>query len=431
MTMSTTVRSTPSEKSGSPARTGVTSPPPWRTDVQAHRVVSTRTSVTGASTSTRSVAPASPCLRERDERGAGRDRGVGAHGQRDGGARARDPHVVAVVGDADARRGRSGAREGDVAHEARERRGSSTVARPLSYSVRAITRRRLYASGGSVRSPAPPGPTRGAPGRRTWPRRRPRRAPRPPRRRRSSASVSPGLMVLSEPVPLASTAPVPIDDRCVSSVAMPGGIGSHDARSVTPSAPWSRSRRGARRSGAPRRRGRGAAASASTPANAGATRAISSCTSSTRLEVEVDAEARARARRRSASRPSTCRRGVTSRATRCTRPSRLVVLPAFSPHTVVGSTRRRARRRRCTNASDRDHEAHDGRAPVGRARGRGSRSSEVGAEQRRGVSIVAVGRGPEDAGGVEPGRAGHRRPTPRGSARAPASSVTRRGGTRA
>ncbi len=69
------------------------------------------------------------------------------------------------------------------------------------------------------------------------------------------------------------------------------------------------------------------------------------------LEVEVDVEARRQLLRRCASRPSSVPSGVIRRATRCTRPSRLVVLPAFSPHTEVrAGTRRRAPRRRCVNA---------------------------------------------------------------------------------
>ena len=102
--------------------------------------------------------------------------------------------------------------------------------------------------------------------------------------------------------------------------------------------------------------------------------------------------------------------GVMSRARRITRPSRLVVLPAFSPHTDVGRNTsafggvdvERAHRHDEPGGIERELRA----APIGEV------LDQVGAEQHERVD-GAGGRGGEDAGGIE-ARAGRARcPTPR------------------
>ena len=130
-----------------------------------------------------------------------------------------------------------------------------------------------------------------------------------------------------------------------------------------------------------------------TPGNAGATRAISSCHLFGGREVEVLARAAARARRRCASPAWPCPRATTLRATRCTRPSRLVIVPSCSPQVVTGrktsaalsSRSGRCRPRSRTGAGD---------AGGGQRRGRGSRR----AGRRRAAPARRCRRRPRRAG---------------------------------
>ena len=195
------------------------------------------------------------------------------------------------------------------------------------------TRRAAWAPAASIAA-VPHVERRGAP---RAPRRRPRPPPRPTPSSSSGASplASPGL-IGSEPVPLAATAPVP-ERRQVRLVGGDAGLdrlpraagGDARARAGT------RSRRGSRRSGAPRRRAPGARGRRRRRRTTGATRAISSCTSSTVSNPKSTSKRAASScamRQSSIVVPS----GVMRRARRSTRPSRLVVLPPFSPHTEVG-----------------------------------------------------------------------------------------------
>ena len=121
-----------------------------------------------------------------------------------------------------------------------------------------------------------------------------------------------------------------------------------------------------------------ARSSAVTPASAGATRAISSVTSSTvaRSRSRPSRSASSAAMRQSSiAVPS----GATLRPTRCTRPSRFVTVPAFSPHSVHG----RNTSARCvdsdSNAVDRDDRVDRvERAP--RERGVGEVADRIGAD---------------------------------------------------
>ena len=163
---------------------------------------------------------------------------------------------------------------------------------------------------------------------------------------RRLAVASPGL-IASEPVPAAATAPLPSDDRCDSSAATPGLIGSHERPVVTPSTSWNTisSGKSAIGSTAPSRARR-----SELGVDAGERRARPGRSRPARLR-----PSRGRSRRRSASRaPAAMRQssivvpsGVIRRATRCTRPSRLVLLPVLlAPHRGGQERRRRGRRRR-------------------------------------------------------------------------------------
>ena len=214
-------------------------------------------------------------------------------------------------------------------------------------------------------------------------------------------------MVTSAPVPLAATAPVPSDERCDSSAATPGGIGSHVRPVVTPSTcvKTISSGKSAIGSTAPSRARR--TRSASTPACAGATRAISSWTSST---VSRPKSAPKRAASSWAMRQSSIvvPSGVMRRAWRITRPSRLVVVPLFSPHTEVGrntSARAAASSVNAPTATTNFTASSTG----AHADAVGEVLLEVGAEQHQRVDR-ARRRGLEDAGGVEPGLGGHAAP---------------------
>ena len=104
--------------------------------------------------------------------------------------------------------------------------------------------------------------------------------------------------------------------------------------------------------------------------------------------------------------------GATLRPTRCTRPSRLVIVPVFSPQSVHGQEHvGAARGRRATNAPTAIDEAGAVDAAL-REVGVGEVGERIGAEQHEHVDL-AVGGGAEDAGGVEPALARHRAPRAR------------------
>ena len=119
----------------------------------------------------------------------------------------------------------------------------------------------------------------------------------------------------------------------LSSIATPGRIGSHERSRADPGPGAGRSRRDGARWAAPPRRAPGGSAR-SRARRARCARAISSCTSSTVSNPNsVPSRANSVAMRQSA---IVVPSGVMTRARRLTRPSRLVALPSFSPHTDVG-----------------------------------------------------------------------------------------------
>ena len=167
-----------------------------------------------------------------------------------------------------------------------------------------------------------------------------------------------------------------------------------------------RSRRGARRSAAPRRRARGA------PARR---RRLRTPARRARARPARRRRARSRTRRRSATPSSPAIRqssivvpsGVTSCATRCTRPSRFDIVPVFSPHTRRGQEHLGAlRRRRATNVPTAITERT--RASAASTSARSGTSASRSAPSTTSVSIGAVG------GGARGCRAcrGRRRPGP-------------------
>ena len=215
-------------------------------------------------------------------------------------------------------------------------------------------------------------------------------------RRRSASPRRPGLSSSSASD---STSPVPTCEVCLLGRDRPGRIGSHARRMVTPiDATNTISSRcsASGRTAVARAEQDGVDAGVG-----GAARAISSCTSSTVSRSKSSTEAGelggdAPVVHRRALRVTTCC------VTRCTRPSRLVIVPVFSPHTVTG--RNTSARRASDEGVDGDHEVDRWRAPGG-AR---SRSGKSAWDRRRAARAPSIRRGRcEDAGGVESGGVGH------------------------
>ena len=340
-------------------------------------------------------------LVEREERGARRDGGVGARP-----AASTEPPVevtrTSVPSATPMRRGPSGARSSDGAR--RERRQRRRLRRRRARRRRACgrprggERRRRVAAAGAVGRAGPRvhGGRRGPRPRR---RRRPDRVGAADRRSRRPASRS------------CSRCRRPRRRRCSVDRPSPtrsaGRIGSHDASVSAMRAGPSTSSSPCSASGSttPSRARRSSAAS--TPAYAGATRAISSCTSSavSRSKSTPKRSASSAAIRQSAIARAVGRDLAGRRAARGPRGSWRCPPSRPTPSTgrndvgarsmLVGDERVDRDRRSRTASSARADERAVGEVVV-----------RVGAQEHERVD-PAVGRGAEDAGGVEARLVGH------------------------
>ena len=226
--------------------------------------------------------------------------------------------------------------------------------------------------------------------------------PTPPRPRRRPRT-SPGLIVVSEPVPLDSTTPVPSDERCDSSAATPGLIGSHDRPVVTPSTCWKVISSGKSAIGrtAPSRARR--MSSASTPACAGRDAGDLVLHVLDGVEPEVGAEARRELLRD----PPVVHRGALGRDE-----PRLAHHPSLEVGGGAGLLAPHRGREEHVGAgrgvggerAHRDRELHRVE-PGAHADAVGEVLLEVGTEQHQGVDRAGGG-GLEHAGGVEAGLRG-------------------------
>ena len=206
-------------------------------------------------------------------------------------------------------------------------------------------------------------------------------------------------------------------DRCDSSAATPGLIGSHERRSVRPSTCWNTISSGCSAIGSTDAVARAAhAASASTPANAGATRAISSCTSST---VSKSKSAPKRSASSAAMRQSSIAvpSGVTLRADAlhpalevrdAARPSR--------PTPVRAGTRRRAPAASARNAPTAITNVAPRRAPA-RSGSRSGKSAIGSAPSSTSASILPSAAASRMPAASRPALVGHARPTRRRTTR--------------
>ena len=208
----------------------------------------------------------------------------------------------------------------------------------------------------------------------------------------TSVSVRPGFTVVLAPVPLASTTPVAhvrrdplLGGDGAGLDRLPRRVGERDAdREPSTSSSWcstsgstTPSRARSQQPGVDaRERGRDAVRSRPGPRR--------------QLEVEVHAEAQRELARRCASRHGRAVRARSAAPTRCTRPSRLVTLPAFSPHMVTGRKTSARLVLSVTNASIAivKPTALSARSP---ARGRGSRhAGRCRAARARGCEPLAA-----------------------------------------
>ena len=170
-----------------------------------------------------------------------------------------------------------------------------------------------------------------------------------------------------------------------------------------------RSHRRAPRAGARRRRGR---------AGAGRRRRRRTRAPRWRSPVGSPRRFRGRSRTRSGARALEATRhagiavrsGVTLRPSRCTRPSRLEPVPACSPHSVVGSTMSGPRRGGVGERADADDDLAVGERGAGE-RAVGEFRERIGVDEDERFDAT-IGRGAEDAGGVEAAQL--RYGTPRG-----------------